>query len=119
MVFNGFGGNHHQLMFFVLCSDGGIVTIVNILEEVLVVIEMVVDQQIDRKVLIHKVYNIPPPGLYFGNGFNVRNPSDWRKKKENKLQKLEDAPRETWETGDTGLTGSTILRHEISNCLKF
>ena len=82
MVFNGFGGNHHQLMFFVLCSDGGIVTIVNILEEVLVVIEMVVDQQVDGKVLIHKVYNIPPPGLYFGNGFNVRNPSDWRKKKE-------------------------------------
>ena len=68
-------------MFFVLCSDGGIVTIVNILEEVLVVIEMVVDQQVDGKVLIHKVYNIPPPGLYFGNGFNVRNPSDWRKKK--------------------------------------
>ena len=38
----------------------------NILEEVLVVIEMVVDQQVDGKVLIHKVYNIPPPGLYFG-----------------------------------------------------
>ena len=104
MVFNGFGGNHHQLMFFVLCSDGGIVTIVNILEEVLVVIEMVVDQQIDRKVLIHKVYNIPPPGLYFGNGFNVRNPSDWRKKKENKLQKLEDAPREAG-VGDRGDRG--------------
>ena len=42
--------------------------------------------------------------------------------RQNKLQKLEDALRDTWETeetgdtggkGDTGLTGSTVLRHEI------
>ena len=41
--------------------------------------------------------------------------------RQNKLQKLEDALRETWETeetwdtGDTwdiGLTGSTVLRHD-------
>ena len=43
--------------------------------------------------------------------------------RQNKLQKLEDALRETgdteetWDTGDTwdiGLTGSTVLRHDLT-----
>ena len=29
----------------------------------------------------------------------------------NKLQKLEDVLRETWETGDTGLTTSTVKHY--------